>query len=203
MTKIHGKREDLSCRCPVCDVTLAADPALPTYDTPCPDCGYHLWCCKRKVDDVIVLSVLPDRIPEHAGIKRLAESLVGSCRVLRVAVDLSGLNVIDSATIARLVVLRKLVLTAKGSLVLCGLSPHARTVFSRTRLDRLFEILETETDALNTLNSGASRRQVHATPVRTPQLPDNAAEDNRPTRDQLGTRQTANLLAGGRAVCSL
>jgi anti-anti-sigma factor len=134
----------------VCDVTLAAEPALPRYDTPCPDCGYRLWCRRRKVEDVVFLSVLPDRTPERADIERLAESLERSCRVLRVVVDLSGLDFINSAMMAGLLVLRKRVLAAKGRLVLCGLSPHVQAIFSSTQIERLFEIVATVTDAVST-----------------------------------------------------
>jgi anti-anti-sigma factor len=153
MTELFEERAGPSYRCPVCDVTLAAEPALPTYDTPCPDCGYQLWCRKRKVDDVVLLSVLPDRTAERADIERLAESLVRSCHVLRVVIDLSGLEFISSAMIAELLALRKRVLAAKGRLVLCGLSPYVQTIFSSTQIERLFEIVDAVTDAVSTFNS--------------------------------------------------
>ena len=88
MTELFEKRAGPSYRCPVCDVMLAAEPALPAYDAPCPDCGYRLWCRKRKVGDVVVLSVLPDRTPEHSELERLAESFLRRRDVLRVVVDL-------------------------------------------------------------------------------------------------------------------
>jgi anti-anti-sigma factor len=163
MTELSEKRAGPLYRCPVCDVVLAAEPALPTYDAPCPDCGYRLWCRKRKVRDVVVLSVLPDRTPQLADIERLAESLERSSRVLRVVLDLSGLALIDSAMMARLISFRRRVLPAKGKLVLCGLSPHVRTVFARTHIETLFEIVDTVTDAVRTLAPEARHRQSRAT----------------------------------------
>jgi anti-anti-sigma factor len=163
MTELLEKRAGPSYRCPVCDVMLAAEPTLHTYDARCPDCGYRQWCRKRKVGDVVVLSVLPDRTPELADIELLAESLERSSRVLRVVVDLSGLALIDSTMMARLISMRKRVLAAKGKLVLCGLSPHVRTIFARTHIETLFEIVDTATDAVSTLGSQARRRQSRAT----------------------------------------
>lgn len=202
MTGLAERREDLSYQCPVCDVTLTAEPALPTYDAPCPDCGYGLWCRKRKVDDVVVLSVLPDRTPELADIKRLTESLVRSCRVLRVVVDLSDLNFVNSAMMARLISLRRRVLAAKGRLVLCGLSPHVETVFSRTRIDSLFEIRDTSTDALSELSSRTGSRREHAMKVESPQVAVDDAKRNRPPRIQHGKSPTEKKMHGGRASCS-
>ncbi len=190
MTELFEKRAGPSYRCPVCDVTLAAEPALPTYDTPCPDCGCRLWCRKRNVDDVVVLSVLPNRTPEHADVERLAESLVRSCRVLRVVVDLSGLDFINSAMMAGLLILRRRVLAANGSLVLCGLSGHVPTILSRTRIESLFEIVDAVTDAASVLSSEARHRQVHATRVQAPQPAINAAGGNRPSPSQPGTSKT-------------
>lgn len=203
MNERLNKREGLSYRCPVCDVTLAAEPVLPMYDTPCPNCGYRLWCRKKKVGDVVVLSVLPDGTPEVAEIERLVESLVGSCRMLRVVVDLSGLEFINSAMMARLISLRKRVLAAKGKLVLCGLSPHVQTVFSRTRIETLFEIVDTATDAVRTLSSEARHRQVPATRIQASQPAINAAGGNRPLPSQPGIRKIEMRFGGGHGFCSV
>jgi anti-anti-sigma factor len=163
MTELLEKRAGPSYRCPVCDVMLAAEPALPTYDAPCPDCGCRLWCRKRKVGDVVVLSVLPDSTPEVADIEQVAESLERSSRVLSVVVDLSGLAVIDSTLMARLISIRKRVLVAKGRLVLCGLTPHVQAIFARTHIETLFPIVDTVTDAVRTLAPEARHRQSRAT----------------------------------------
>jgi anti-anti-sigma regulatory factor len=93
------------------------------------------------VDDVVVLSVLPDRTPEHSDIERLAESLVRCGGVLRVVADLSDVG-ISSAFVARLVALNKRVVAANGKLVLYGLSPFLRDAFVDSRLDKVFDIRE-------------------------------------------------------------
>ena len=67
-------------QCPVCGMRVAAQAALPAYDTPCPDCGYSLWCRKRMADGEVILSVLPNRIPQHTDIERLAEFNRGSAK---------------------------------------------------------------------------------------------------------------------------
>lgn len=202
-TELLEKRGGPSYRCPVCDVMLAAEPTLPTYDAPCPDCGYRLWCRKRTVGDVVVLCVLPDRTPELADIERVAESLKRSSCVLRVVLDLSGLVLIDSTMMARLIGMRRRMLAAGGKLVLCGLSPHVRTVFARTRIDSLFEIVDTVRDAVSRLTPQERHRQTRATSFPAPHPAISASNGNRPSHGWPNTNQTKSRLADGRGFCSL
>lgn len=203
MTDLLEQRTAPLYRCPVCDVMLAAEPALPTYDPPCPDCGCRLWCRKRKVGDVFVLSVLPDRTPELADIERLVESLERSSRVLRVVVDLSDLDIINSAMMARLISIKRRVLDARGKLMLCGLSPYVQTVFARTRIESLFEIVDTAMVAVSTLASKASHRQPSATSIQVPQPPISTASGNRPSHGGPNTNQFKSRLADGHGFCGL
>jgi anti-anti-sigma factor len=103
------------------------------------------------VDDIVVLGVIPGRTPEHAEIERLADSLVSSGRAACVVVELSALDFMSSAFIARLVALNKRMQAAERRLILCGLHPFVREAFHDSRLERVFEISDDLEAALASL----------------------------------------------------
>ena len=141
------------CHCPGCGATLGPHLLLPSIPMPCPDCGHTVWCCGRRVEEVLVLDVLPDRTPEQGDIKGLADSLAESCDVPRVIVELSHLDRINSLLLAKLIVLNRCIQHAKGKLVLCGLQELVRETFVSTKLDTLFEIIEDEETAMDSFLS--------------------------------------------------
>jgi len=68
-------------------------------------------------------------------------------------VDLAQVPFIDSAGLATLVSILKLVRRVGGSVLLTGVQPQARTVFSLTMLDQVFTIHPTVEAALASLGS--------------------------------------------------
>lgn len=104
-----------------------------------------MWCRKRMVGDAVVLQAIAGRTPEHAHVIRLCESLVACGGSPRVIVDLSELEIVNSAFVARLVSLNKRIRAAKGKLVLCGM--HHILVwdaFFGSNLHTVFDISENE-----------------------------------------------------------
>lgn len=142
MNDVREQSEEMSYLCPVCDTNVATEPPSRPHDAPCPDCGYPLWCCKRMINDVAVMYVIPGSTPEHTDIERLADSLVRSGQAARVIVETSALDFMSSAFIARLVALNKRTRAANGRLILCGLHPFVREAFHDSRLERVFEIAD-------------------------------------------------------------
>lgn len=130
-----------SYRCPICGNSVPYEPALPRFDAPCSECGYHLWCRERTPgDDVTELEVLPQRTPEPWDVDQLVKALVARNAHRHVVVNLSRLDMIDSAFVARLVSLNKLVHAAGGRFVLQGLCPLIQETFAHLRLDQAFEM---------------------------------------------------------------
>ena len=144
--------------CPVCGTTLAVEPPLPPAAASCPQCRYSLWCCKRMVDDIVILRVLSGRTPDCSDIDRLVHALTGSGGVLRVVVDLCEQAPVHSEFVGRMIALRKRIVAAKGRLVLCGLHPIVRESLHEAWLDRFFEISEDKNAALASLRSLQSKR---------------------------------------------
>jgi anti-sigma B factor antagonist len=67
----------------------------------------------------------------------------------RVIMNMSGVNYIDSAGVASLVEGLKLSRSLQSSFSLYGLNKHPREVLELTRLIRVFEIYDTEAEALS------------------------------------------------------
>ena len=65
-----------------------------------------------------------------------------------VVVDFSGVDVVGSRTFAALLELRQLLQESGHKLVLCGLSPATKGVFSIARLDDVFEFVQDRFAAL-------------------------------------------------------
>ena len=66
----------------------------------------------------------------------------------RIVVNLSGVNFIDSTALALLVQGLKHCREQLGDLYICHLQEPIRIIFELTRLDKAFNILETEEDAI-------------------------------------------------------
>jgi anti-anti-sigma factor len=134
----------VSYQCPICGNKLPYEPPLPRFDAPCSECGYHLWCRRRVPSDDTELEVLPLRTPEPSEVDQLAKCLVQNDAHTRVVVDLSQLEQVDSCFVARLVSLNKLIQASGGRLGLHGLCRIVREAFAVLRLDKAFEIAESE-----------------------------------------------------------
>ena len=68
-----------------------------------------------------------------------------------VVVDFSRVDVVGGRTLTRLLELRRLLQDRGRTLVLCGLAPALRGVFTITRLEDLFEFVEDRFAALANL----------------------------------------------------
>ena len=55
-------------------------------------------------------------------------------------VDFSGVRMVNSSTLARMVKLRRHVAAANGRLILCGMNDQVWGAFLVTNLDKLFEV---------------------------------------------------------------
>lgn len=129
-------------RCPACDTELPFEPHLLPFDASCLACGYGLWCIKRTVNDDVVLDVVPGETPDVRDIDRVAESLARMAGTAGVRIDLSQVESVTCAFIARLVTLNKQLNAAGSRLTICGLRPIVRETFDRLGLHRAFRIAD-------------------------------------------------------------
>ncbi len=128
--------------CPVCGNVLPQAPWLARYDAPCSQCSYPLWCRRRLPSIETILEVLPERTPEPGEVQQLVASLVAKDTHALVTIDLSQLQIVDSAFVARLISMNRSIRAAGGRFVLRGMCSTIREIFAQLHLDKAFEIIE-------------------------------------------------------------
>lgn len=94
---------------------------------------------------VTLIKFRDGKILDQLLVKQLAEelrSVVHDEQRNRLLLDLGGVTFLSSAALNNLVILNRHVNKAAGKIVLAGLQPQVREVFTYTGLDRLFAIVE-------------------------------------------------------------
>jgi len=99
----------------------------------------------EKNDDVILVRFGKYFVLDEPTANAIRNELLGvtdrpDCNHL--LLDFSGVELLASAMLAELVGLRRKMEPKGQRLVLCGMNSHLRSVFVRTRLDRLFNITD-------------------------------------------------------------
>jgi anti-sigma B factor antagonist len=130
-------------RCPVCgSESLAA-----AGEAPCPVCGHLLWFTSRRVGDVTVVRMTDNRVAVMELLELLDNAVVDGA-IGRLLIDFERIQQVSSAALGKLLKLMGHAQAVRGRLKLCNLHPDLRHVFRITRLDRIFELHETEDEAL-------------------------------------------------------
>ena len=114
----------------------------------------------RKVENATIVDVVGDITLYNS--PEVRKSLLGTLRdqgVNRVIVNLGRVNYIDSAGIASLVEGLKVSRDLKKGFALYGLSSTAREVLQLTRLLKVFEVHDTEKEALVAGSGGTAASQ--------------------------------------------
>lgn len=103
------------------------------------------------VGEVTVVRFLDRKILDAAKIQEMGEelfSLVGADDRYKLLLNFSNVEFLSSAALNKLIILEKKIKAEDGRLILSDLRPEIHEVFVITRLTQLFEIKETESDAL-------------------------------------------------------
>jgi anti-sigma B factor antagonist len=139
--------------CPVCG-TRSEEAAPGAAEAPCPRCGHLLWYISCRVGDVTVVHLVDSR----AAVLELLELLdnaVEDGSFGKILLDFGGIQQVSSAALGKLVKLMGRAHAVRGKLALCDLHPDLRHVLHLTRLDTVFEIHDTEAEALAALGASA------------------------------------------------
>ena len=103
---------------------------------------------------VVVLS--PRGRINHQTSDKLREALMshveGPEGAIQLVVRFAGVDYINSEGLQVLLFVSQKLATRKGTLVLCEMNEHIRTVFKISGLDRVLPVTETEADALKRLH---------------------------------------------------
>lgn len=103
----------------------------------------------RQAGDTTIVDVVGDiTLYNSPEVRKVLLGLLREKRVPRVIVNMKSVKYIDSAGVASLVEGLKVSRDLKSRFALYGLSPAAREVLELTRLNKVFEIHESEEEAL-------------------------------------------------------
>ena len=112
---------------------------------------------EREVDGVTVL-MLDGRIvlgEETVGLREKVKSLLGLGKK-KLVLDLKGVTMIDSSGLGALVSSHTSAKSADATLRLCNLGSRTNELLQMTRLLTVFEVSDSETDAVRALSKAAS-----------------------------------------------
>ena len=73
---------------------------------------------------------------------------IANTKTMRIVVNLSGVSYVDSSGLATLVEMLKKTRTYGGKLRLGNLAPKVKSLFEITKLEKLFDIFDTEEEAI-------------------------------------------------------
>ncbi len=103
-------------------------------------------------EGVTIATLTDDRILEEPDIQLLESSirpLIKSATDL--VLDFSNVVFLSSAVLGLLIRVSKKIYESQGRLRLCSISPKILEIFKITRLDKVFEICEDQTEAIQSL----------------------------------------------------
>jgi anti-sigma B factor antagonist len=102
--------------------------------------------------DVSVVNFIDRKILDEANIQELGRELFGLVEDgnKKILLNFSNVEFLSSAALGKLITLDKKVKSASGQLHLSDIRPEIYEVFAITRLNKLFEIHDTEAAALET-----------------------------------------------------
>lgn len=70
----------------------------------------------------------------------------------KVAFDMSNVQFIDSSGLGTLLTFYRKVKAVDGNLILFGMTPQAQSLFELVKMDRIFEVVDAQEDAVQLLN---------------------------------------------------
>ena len=108
-----------------------------------------------RVDSVTVVRFTESHILNEMYIQRCGRELlclVDVERTHQVLLSFEGVKFLSSIILSKLLTLNKKIKAQQGQLVLCDMDPEVEDLFSLTNLSRLFDIRDTQTEALATFS---------------------------------------------------
>jgi anti-sigma B factor antagonist len=115
------------------------------------DMGPEALLKVHKQNEVAVVTFATSRILDQSNVQQLGEeldSLVEDYGLQNIVLNFENVNYMSSAVMGKLVSLRKKVDGAGGQLVLCSIEESIYEIFKIMRFDKMFDIYETEDDAV-------------------------------------------------------
>ena len=155
-TALDPRLADGATLCSVCGHTFPHPWEQLACAVPCAVCGAVPWCRLTRQDGCVVVEPVPGRTPDAEEIDWLVETHVRWSERQNVVCDLAALDLLESALVARLVLLHRRVKSTQHRLLLRGVGPLAREELAILNLDRVLELGGDKPDAARRFESAAS-----------------------------------------------
>ena len=104
-----------------------------------------------NIGDLATVRFNDKKIVDSANIEEMGDELRGivdTDKMKHILLNFDGVEFLSSAALNKLILIDKKVKQAGGNLRLCNLREEIKEVFTITRLDRVFDIRKSESDAL-------------------------------------------------------
>jgi anti-sigma B factor antagonist len=108
----------------------------------------------EEINDVTIARFIDKKILDEGNIQIIGNQLFGMIDTdgrRKIVLDFTNVEYLSSAALGQLITLEKKVKAAKGKLRLCNIRPDIYEVFVITRLNKLFDIRDTQEQALEGL----------------------------------------------------
>lgn len=110
----------------------------------------------KKVRDIIVVGLAEPGTLEASNVEPFREAMANLVEgTTRLLIDMGNITFLDSSGLGALVAIWRSVSARDGEMKLCRIGPMVRTVFELTRIHRIFEIYDTEEEALASYQAGS------------------------------------------------
>jgi anti-sigma B factor antagonist len=105
----------------------------------------------ERLNDAVVVQFHDNKITEELAISGLGHELyvvVGRPDCQKLVLDFSNVDFLTSAMLGKLVSINRKMKEKGGILRLCGVCPNIRLIFKYTALDTIFDIRDSQPDAV-------------------------------------------------------
>jgi len=106
----------------------------------------------QNLSENVVLVDLPQE-PELADELKSVTEIVRDRDDCNVVIDFSGVDIVTSSSLSKLLKLRKVLADCGHRLVFCSVAAPTRGIFKVTALDRIFELADDKSVALTSLQT--------------------------------------------------
>lgn len=129
--------EGVPSHCAICGTRLELELSDPPGDAPCPRCGCLVW------EDGEVVFRLPGPMLSLESFNAALENLsrwIETREKTRLNLDFQDVSYVASAALGKMINLKKMLQTHKGTVRLTNLHPDLLEIFRITRLDQIFRL---------------------------------------------------------------
>ncbi|MDP8245679.1 MAG: STAS domain-containing protein [Candidatus Hinthialibacter antarcticus] len=114
-------------------------------------------CLSSEIGDVLIIQFRFETLDANNAkmVRQEVDPIIQDRK--KVAVDMSEVQFIDSSGLGTLLTFYRKVKSVEGSLLLYGMTSQAMSLFELVKMDRIFEVVESQDDAIHALNGDAQQ----------------------------------------------